>query len=315
MQKGMRQASTYISGITSLVLLLLAVLLAFSSAQAQDSDNNASGLRLEGTSTITPTPDPVALAETGVTENAQWMPFVQEFDEIEMVLVPAGCFQMGSTDKQIEAFVDEMPWRSPKDFLDEQPAHEICFEEPFWIDRHEVTQGDFVRLGGTQENGEATGDRRPVEEITWFEARDFCELRGGRLPTEAEWEYVARGPDALIYPWGNEWDPAVVNYGFEGFGEGPVDVASFPDGASWVGTFDMAGNVWEWTSSLYTEYPYDENDGREASTGTRTDVFRVLRGGPWFGGQTYFITSDRDASHPHYWMSDYGFRCVLDYTS
>ncbi len=315
MQRKIWNEAGIVFGIISLALFLLVGLLAFSSAHAQDMDNNPDSQSLKDTPTTTPTPDPVNLAEAGVATNDEWAPFEREFDGIEMMLVPTGCFQMGTTDEQIEAFVDEMPWRSPKDFLDEQPAHEICFEEPFWIDRYEVTQGDFVRLGGTQAHGEFTGDDRPVEDVTWFEARDFCELRDGRLPSEAEWEYVARGPDALIYPWGNEWDPAVVNYGFEGFGEGPVDVGSFPEGASWVGALDMAGNVWEWTSSLKRDYPYEEDDGRETDTGTRTDVLRVLRGGPWFGGQTYFITSARDATRPDDWFSDFGFRCVRDYTS
>src|SRR5690606_21843483 len=103
-----------------------------------------------------------------------------------MVLVPAGCFRMGTNVN-----------------TNERPVHDQCFDQPFWMDKYEVTQAHFRRLGGTQANSFAfPGINLPVENITWNEAQDFCELRGGSLPSEAEWEYAARGPDGLVYPWG-----------------------------------------------------------------------------------------------------------------
>lgn len=248
-----------------------------------------------------------------ITSNADWTPIEREFDGVTMVLVPAGCFDMGSTQ-----------------YNNEQPVHEQCFDQPFWIDKYEVTQAQFRRLGGTQANPSGfSGDEFPVERITWFEARDFCELRDSRLPTEAEWEYAARGPDNLIYPWGNEWDGTLVNHcdmdcavenlGYMGTNDTDgygftAPVGSYPAGVSWVGALDMSGNVWEWTSSLYEAYPYDAEDGHEADTGSRTDVRRVLRSGAWGNYDTGLLRAPfRSWYGPGYWYYDNGFRCARSY--
>ncbi len=249
------------------------------------------------TPTFTPlpptnTPDPVTLARTPVNTNADWTPVERNFDGVTMVLVPAGCFMMGSNDGQ----------------SDEQPVHEQCFDEPFWIDKYEVTQGDFDRLGGVNDGGSCfDGDNRPEECITWFEARDFCESRGGFLPTETQWEYAARGPDNLMYPWGNEFvtDNAVYG-GNSGYQTQPV--GSRPGGVSWVGAYDMSGNVWEWVSSLYRDYEYDAADGRE-DMDNRTDG-RVLRGGGFFNTTLNLRSANRDDENPDLANDDYGFRCA-----
>jgi formylglycine-generating enzyme required for sulfatase activity len=244
----------------------------------------------------TPAPDSFALAETGVTANAEWEPVVQEFDAVEMVLVPAGCFMMGTESGTPE----------------ERPVHEVCFDEPFWLDRHEETQGDFARLGGTQaRSSDFTGTDRPVEQITWFEARDFCALRGGRLPTEAEWEYAARGPDSLLYPWGNDFEEG--NLVFSGNIDGQTaPVSSRPQGASWVGANDMTGNLWEWTSTVMEPYPYVKDDGRESPSNTAND--RVMRGGSWWETDLgYFRATYRGTWHPEGSINFGGFRCARDF--
>ncbi|MBK8025639.1 MAG: SUMF1/EgtB/PvdO family nonheme iron enzyme [Chloroflexi bacterium] len=124
----------------------------------------------------TPTPTPTA------------EPTTRTFDDgIVMVQVPAGCFQMGSE----------------QGAGDERPVHQQCFDSPFWIDRTEVTQGDFDRLAGVKSDSQnAPQADHPVTRINWFEARDFCALRSARLPTEVEWEYAARGPENQLFPWG-----------------------------------------------------------------------------------------------------------------
>lgn len=247
------------------------------------------------TATPTPTPNPEDIALAGVNTNAAWQPFVREVDGVEMVLVPAGCFEMGSEDGD----------------SDERPIHSICFDEPFWIDKYEVTQGDFARLGGTKANASVfTGDNRPVERITWVEARDFCELRNGRLPTEAEWEYAARGPDGLVYPWGNDFiaDNAVYS---GNSGNRTALVGSRAGGVSWVGAYDMSGNVWEWTSTIYQVYPYNADESRESNSDTNST--RSLRGGSWDYSARILQATNRIGNSPDDWYGDFGFRCVRSY--
>ena len=236
--------------------------------------------------------------------NTDWTPIERVFDGITMVLVPAGCFTMGI---ETEGNIAEQ-------------AHEVCIERPFWIDKTEVTQRDFTRLGGIKtEPNVFEGEERPVDSISWFEAQMFCQQRGGRLPTEAEWEFAARGPEGWRYPWGDNWDAEKLFAGENKDAwnwwayQGTVTVGSILQGASWVGALDMSGNVWEWTSSLLAPYPYEANDGREADTGGRIDVFRVLRGGSWFELRPeVFSGAFREWHRPDHTDMSYGFRCVRD---
>lgn len=191
---------------------------------------------------------------TPVAHNADWTPITQSFDGVDMVLVPPGCFTMGNDDGR----------------RDERPANQVCFDKAFWIDRTEVTNAEY----GSE--GHFSGANRPHENLLWSEARDFCVARGGYLPSEAEWEYAARGPDSLIYPWGNEL--ISQNLVFDrNTPANTADVGSRPSGASWVGALDMSGNVFEWTNSIYERYPYDPTDGREDPNDTTSP--RVYRGG------------------------------------
>lgn len=243
--------------------------------------------------TMTPTLPPLQSALIPVSRNADWNPFEQDFDGVPMVLVPAGCFMMGSTGNS-----------------NEQPIHQQCFDSPFWMDKYEVRQVDFNRLGGVKAHQSSyVGDNLPIDNIMWNEARDFCQLRGGSLPTEAQWEYGARGVDNLMFPWGNDFMGNSVVYK-NNSGSRPAEVGTRPDGVSWVGALDMSGNVWEWVISEYRPYPYDSADGRD-----NHDILggRVLRGGSWNNTLTNLRLTKRFWNYATNWDNSFGFRCVREY--
>ncbi len=231
-------------------------------------------------------------------QNADWTPIIQDFEGVPMVQVPPGCFQMGSATGG----------------RDEQPVHEQCFDTAFWIDRTEVTQGQFAALGGSLGSPRSAfaGVERPVERIDWITARDFCALRGGRLPTEAEWEYAARGPDGLVYPWGNDWNPNNAVWR-DNARETTSSAGSIVTGASWVGALDMAGNVQEWTRSPYAPYPHDAANALGSEVDDENAPPVVVRGGDWSAGDPVILRSAnrrRETGIMGTWSI--GFRCVRD---
>jgi formylglycine-generating enzyme required for sulfatase activity len=256
----------------------------------------------------------------------------------EVVFVPGGPFTMGSGKRDKEAFDDE------------RPQHTVEVAD-FWIGKYPVTNGQyrrFVEAGGYDERrywteagwawrqsehkrwGRQHGDRpewwddpawnlpnHPVVGVTWFEAlaytRWLAEATGRpcRLPTEAEWEKAARGTDGHIYPWGNdEITPERANYDETGIGRTSA-VGCFLGDCSPYGCLDMAGNVWEWCSSVgntETEYPYQADDGRED---LERDAARALRGGCWNGSRKFARCSDRFDFSPVFYEVNVGFRMVF----
>ncbi len=273
------------------------------------------------TSTSIPSLTPIPLGFLPVAHNTDWQPIVREFGGVEMVLVPAGCFMMGSTSAQITAAVAMCESElgagqcSRSQFDEELTAHQQCFERPFWMDRYEVTNAQFSLYNGrASSNSYWDGAQQPREQVTWFEARDFCELRGTRLPTEAEWEYAARGPDSWVYPWGNTFVPSNAVYTGNAR-EQSASVGSHPGNDSWVGAYDMAGNVWEWISTVYDEsrfrYPYTTLDGRENNEDSVSE--RGLRGGGWLDVGVTLRTSDRYGYAPDFSYYTFGFRCVRSF--
>lgn len=248
--------------------------------------------------TMAPDVDPTyvfarALAEAGVTANADWTPYTEVINGVEMALVPAGCFQMGSSDGD----------------SDEQPVHEVCFERPFWIDVVEVTNAQYGGAAPDCTEWSSEGDQ-PRVCINWTDALAYCQEHGARLPTEAEWEYAARGPDGLIYPWGDVFIVENVVYGGNSASR-TWDVGSKPGGVSWTGAFDLSGNVWEWVNDWYGSYPSGQQVNPQ---GPESGQSRVARGGSWNYYFAYFLSSAiRTWNDPFSVSHHLGFRCALSY--
>jgi formylglycine-generating enzyme required for sulfatase activity len=238
--------------------------------------------------TKTPTPTYTLTPTPTVTPTATPLPAgfaTKDPNGISMVYVPPGKFLMGS---------DKAKDKDASD--DEPPQSTITIETGFWIDLTEVTNVEYQKFmaanGYTQDQwwtdaGKAwkkthakpndysgfTGDTQPRVGVTWYEAVAYCAWRGGRLPTEAEWEYAARGTDGRLYPWGNEAPDAsrAVFRDNSGSKTLPVDDGKRLWGASWVGALDMAGNAWEWTVTAYADY-------REANFNTKVEDFTLVTG-------------------------------------
>ncbi|MBN1122424.1 MAG: SUMF1/EgtB/PvdO family nonheme iron enzyme [Anaerolineae bacterium] len=279
---------------------------------------------LTSSPTLTPSPTipaQIELAFRGVARNDDWQPYIEIINGVEMALVPAGCFDMGSTVEDAVELCGEQGTEScgVDRFADEEPVHTVCFDEPFWIDVYEVTNGQYgYSARGVDSMGEpcllrSYDDEQPRICIDWYDALAYCESRGARLPTEAEWEYAARGPDGLTYPWGNDYIAENVVVGSTS-NEETWKVGSKPGGASWVGAFDLSGNVWEWLNDWYNSIYYQTlEDGVVNPQGPNSGDWHVLRGGAWYNGTDYIRATNRDSSNPARTNNGYGFRCAVSY--
>jgi len=291
----------------------------------------------------------VEILEPGPTESAaQAVPAgnelklgvsrTRETDGMLMVAVPFGDFRMGTTGTELENVLQvckeswgrcEVEW-----FDSEQPALEVGLDK-FWLDRTEVSNeqfarflneahsksGNVVRLINTdsfRSHIDKVDDRympeegysqHPVTSVSWEGASEYCQWIGGRLPTEAEWEYAARGPEARVFPWGNEFYNACLNYtsSSDGYIE-TAPVGSFQNGASWSGALDMAGNVSEWTADWFGRY---EDKKQQNPRGPASGQYRIHRGGSYLSEPVDVRCASRHAANPSDKNHGIGFRCVL----
>ena len=224
-------------------------------------------------------------------------------DRATMVYIAAGEYVMGN-----DSWMDDV-----------KPAHRVGLDA-FWLDRTEVTADQYRRCvearacatpGSSGEDWvyDRKYDNRPMTGVDWSQASAYCNWVGARLPTEAEWEYAARGPEERIYPWGNEWDENRVAIWYPSDPAiGSQNVGSHPDGASWCGALDLAGNVAEWVEDWYG--PYTSNPQANPNGPLAGDV-KVIRGGSFLVSNPGAVRSDqRNYAEPSTTSSLIGFRCA-----
>jgi formylglycine-generating enzyme required for sulfatase activity len=241
-----------------------------------------------------------------------------------MVPVPAGPFLMGTGDEQVQDMLKRFEWAKELQkhgwFKREQPQHEVTLP-PFEIGRYPVTNAEYAAFVEASRYDaprhwrdgrlpEELADH-PVTYVAWHDAHAYVDwLRDRteqpyRLPSEAEWEKAARGEDGRLWPWGDDWDPMRANCMPAGPGEmTPVGQYS-PAGDSPYGCADMAGNIWEWCSSFYREYPYQVDDQRE---NPETIGSPLLRGGCFREHPNFVRCTYRNSSHPDGRSRYVGFR-------
>ncbi|HKX29110.1 MAG TPA: SUMF1/EgtB/PvdO family nonheme iron enzyme, partial [Blastocatellia bacterium] len=209
-----------------------------------------------------------------------------------MVFIPGGTFTMGYG----EAAPD-----NPSG-----PEHEVTVN-PYFIDKFEVTRAAY----SPRRNLSGDAGQLPATNLTWREARDYCQKIGKRLPTEEEWEFAARGGDRRIYPWGNRFEPNRANVGSPRL----APVGSFPAGDSPFGLSDMSGNALEWTDSYFTNYSGSLYQRRQCK-----EPCRVIRGGAYFDDPkdaTVVFRREYEPTTLNRVKNAYavlGFRCAQDAT-
>jgi formylglycine-generating enzyme required for sulfatase activity len=245
--------------------------------------------------------------------------WIRPTDGMRMLYVPGGAFQMGSNERETNA--------TPAEF----PQHAVTLHS-FWVDQTEVTNAQYKLCAGFgvcrqsryANDAAYNGDDYPAVGISWQDAVDYCAWAGGRLPTEAEWEYAAKGEGRFIYPWGNEFNGKLVNYcdvncdeswadenKDDGYAES-APAGNFPGGASWVGALDMAGNVWEWVWDWCEGYSSDPQINPE---GPDEGSCKIIRGGAWAsppaGVRTAYRIIGSTEINPGIRHPNIGFRCVV----
>jgi formylglycine-generating enzyme required for sulfatase activity len=283
------------------------------------------------TPTTTPTPEPTPFAGSDEFPAV----IIREADNMPMLVVPGDTFVMGA------------PESNPSAGFDESPQHEVTIDT-FYMDQFEVSVAQYAAflntlgnyadacqevdcawprelIGYTSyllESGEEDDktyeamegfENYPINHVSWYGADSYCRAVGARLPTEAEWEYAARGVDGREYPWGNEAPNQTRAVYFSNSYSDLKPVDALPDGASPFGIYGLAGSMWEWVSDwydplYYTESPAENPQGPEEGEG------KVVRGGAWPNNNQddRIRAANRNWREIIFFSPDLGFRCGYD---
>jgi formylglycine-generating enzyme required for sulfatase activity len=222
-------------------------------------------------------------------------------DGLTYVWIPHGTFQMGCSPGDSECYDSE------------KPTHQVTITRGFWLGQTEVTQDAYLRVIGENPSYYKGSGKLPVEQVTWDDARAYCQAVNGRLPTEAEWEYAARaGTTGILY---GKLDRIAWYVGNSG-GKGHINWYDFAKThevglkqANAFGLYDMLGNVSEWVADWQGGYSAGaQTDPAGPASGTS----RVLRGGSFNAGANYARASDRGWNVPEYRVMLIGIRCAAD---
>jgi eukaryotic-like serine/threonine-protein kinase len=320
-----------IAGLAMLLLLLIGMGIAvayvntnerFQTADQVDATATMESAVIAALTAIadTPTPEP----QPSPTPEPTPAPLIDEATGMRMLYVPAGSFRMGREDGE----------------NNEQPARFVALDS-FYIDQTEVTNGQYrvcVEEGvcrppaspnatyHSSYYNSAQYNNYPVIFVDWFMARDFCEWRGARLPTEAEWEkaagYNPQTSTRQLYPWGNEFDGVRLNFCDANctlakrtaeYNDGHRDTApvgSYPDGRSPLGMYDMAGNVMEWVNDWFDGRYYQNAPTDTNPMGPPEGTFKSIRGGSWLSDPDEVTVTRRFSYDPSVARANLGFRCA-----
>ena len=275
--------------------------------------------------TLTPIPlNPTTEASSGNTEAGSER--VSSGDGMVQVYIPQGSFQMGGMDSTAST--------------DEKPVHKVDMKG-YWIDKVEVTNAMYllcVQAGVCSPPQNLTSETRqsyfnnpefndyPVVNVSWDSARQYCEWAGRRLPTEAEWEYAARGTTINTYPWGED-KPDATRANFNYMLGDTNRVGSYTSGASPFGVLDLAGNVFEWTNDYFDGEYYASGPASNPSGPLARSAYykRSVRGGSFADGEAEIRAANRasvlgpnfdadlgSAAYVGDFSSRIGFRCASD---
>jgi formylglycine-generating enzyme required for sulfatase activity len=250
---------------------------------------------------------------------------------IEMVYVPGGTFTLGIDAERLKSICEQNGENNSDrcvEIIREDTGAtylETVELQPFWIDRFEVTIEQFSEFCGVDANTDVDdcpdlssdseltiSPQQPQVKVSWYAADFICRLRYARLPTEAEWEYAASSPDKHIFAWGDNADLNIIQHPDSQYTK-TYPVGSIHENQSWVGAFDLTGNVAEWVDDHFAPRILSNLSPDEwlpVTAGNRFETDRVLRGGFW-NSPFWHLTNFYRESGGQTGISDLiGFRCA-----
>ncbi len=226
-------------------------------------------------------------------------------DGAEMVWIPEGEFIMGS--EEADAYEDE------------KPPHKVVLTKGYWLYRTQVTVAQFRNFIAVSEYDYDMDKRKPswgwIEDhpmvnVSWHDAEAYCKWAGTRLPTEAEWERAAKGPEGAKYPWGEDWDETKCQSSKKAYGDAKSTSRVGQFGEFGFGLCDTSGNVYEWCNDWYDGNYYQTSPKENPENLNKGDT-KSLRGGSWYNiDPRIFRSSDRNRNLPDNRGDNYGFRCA-----